>query len=104
MGEMHRVFILGGPQSSGGEGNLRDFPGGVIITPEPTETKYVSGAWNYAVRKTSTGFLTVNYEAAINFLREKHPDWIIVYPDKPRQIWFREGSVDLQHYTPPDED
>ncbi len=101
MEDMYRVFILGGPESSPHESNLRDFPGAVIVTPEPVEPKFISGAWNYAVRKTSSGYLTVHYDKAIDFLREKHPDWIIIYPEKTRQVRFKADSVDLRYYTPP---
>lgn len=97
---MHRVFILNGHEAISGEGNLTNFPGGVIVTPEPVDMKYISGAWNYAVRKTSSGFLTVHYDKAVEYLREKHPDWIIIYPERTTIVRFKAGSPDLEYYKP----
>lgn len=98
----HRIFMVNQRRMGMKEGNLDNFPGAVIITPEPVESKYISGAWNYAVRKTSSALLTVHYEKAIELLRQNHPDWTIIYPEVPVEVNFRIENHDMEHYTPPD--
>ena len=73
---------------TGYKGSLSVFKGGVIITPHPVHWEKVRDAWTHAVRYTAPGFDLVNYDAAIELLRNRYPSWTVVYPSKVLEVAF----------------
>lgn len=82
---------------------MKNFLGAIIITPEPLSHEFVTGAWNYAIRKTAPGFDTVNYNAALQWLRENHTDWFVSEQETIIGVVFARGHNKMEHYAPPNE-
>jgi len=51
---------------------------GILITPENTSSDVTSGAWSSALRHTAAGLDLPDYDAAIAWMLERHPDWMVV--------------------------
>lgn len=84
--------------------NDTHFDGAVIVTPEPVDSDYITGAWNYWLRKTAPEFDRLDYEAALEAIAKAHPDWIVSSPAWAH-VRFNpnRNEASLEHYTPPGE-
>lgn len=49
-----------------------------VVTSEPVSSLKVTMAWSYAVQHTMQQPNTHNYPAAIELLKIRHPNWLVI--------------------------
>jgi hypothetical protein len=72
-----RIFNLIAPRHTI-NGRDMQFPGAIVLTPEPTADETVVVAWTYALRYSAKGLDMPDYDAALALLLQRHPSWQIV--------------------------
>jgi hypothetical protein len=71
LGEPSKLFVILGGQHS-------DDVHAVLSLPEVTDAEIVIAAWAYAVTFSAKGLNRTDYDAAVELLKKRHPNWQVL--------------------------
>lgn len=71
---------------------------GYIVVDDSLTKETLEQVWNYAIRVTAEN-MEVNYPAALEWIQEKYPDWIVV--GKSMLVEFNRKYQGWKDYEPP---